>query len=65
MSQNSQGYAWEADVVEEKLAEIMKDIHDNAAAAAEEYGLGYNLMAGANLAGFHRVARAMYGQGVL
>lgn len=65
MSQNSQGYAWEADVVEEKLEEIMKDIHDNAAAAAEEYGLGYNLMAGANLAGFHRVARAMYGQGVL
>ena len=49
----------------QRLFDIMKDIHDNAASAAEEFGLGYNLMAGANLAGFRKVARAMYLQGVM
>ena len=48
----------------QRLYDIMKDIHDNAASAAEEFGLGYNLMSGANLAGFRKVARAMYQQGV-
>ena len=65
MSQNSQRLSWTAEEVDKRLFDIMKDIHDNAASAAEEYGLGYNLMAGANLAGFRKVARAMYQQGVM
>lgn len=65
MSQNSQRLSWTAEEVDKRLFDIMKDIHDNAASAAEEYGLGYNLMAGANLAGFRKVARAMYLEGVL
>jgi glutamate dehydrogenase (NADP+) len=43
----------------------MKSIHDSSAAAAEEYGLGYNLVAGANIAGFIKVADAMMSQGVI
>ena len=43
----------------------MKTIHDSTAAAAEEYGLGYNLVAGANLAGFAKVAEAMMAQGLI
>ena len=65
MSQNSQRILWSAEEVDQRLSDIMKDIHDNAAAAAEQYGLGYNLMAGANLAGFEKVARAMYQMGVI
>lgn len=65
MSQNSQRLHWTAEEVDHKLSDIMRDIHDNAAAAAEQYGLGYNLMAGANLAGFEKVARAMYQLGVV
>ena len=65
MSQNSQRLNWTAEEVDHKLSDIMKGIHDNAAAAAEQYGLGYNLMAGANLAGFEKVARAMYQLGIV
>ncbi|MBO4949313.1 MAG: NADP-specific glutamate dehydrogenase [Peptococcaceae bacterium] len=65
MSQNSQRMLWTAEEVDQRLSDIMKGIHDNAAAAAEQYGLGYNLMAGANLAGFKKVARAMYQMGVI
>ena len=43
----------------------MISIHDESAKAAEEYGLGYNLVAGANLAGFKKVAEAMIAQGVM
>ena len=43
---------------------FMKDIHDNSAKAAEQYGLGYNLVAGANIAGFIKVAEAMMAQGI-
>jgi glutamate dehydrogenase (NADP+) len=42
----------------------MIGIHDSSAAAAKEYGLGYNLVAGANIAGFKKVAEAMLAQGV-
>lgn len=63
MSQNSMRYSWTAEEVDEKLKRIMKDIHDNSANAAEEYGLGYNLVAGANIAGFIKVADAMMQQG--
>ena len=41
------------------------NIHDSAAAAAKEYGLGYNLVAGANIAGFMKIANAMMAQGVV
>ncbi len=64
MSQNSMRYSWTAEEVDEKLKRIMKDIHDNSAKAAETYGLGYNLVAGANIAGFIKVADAMMAQGI-
>lgn len=64
MSQNSMRYSWTAEEVDEKLKRIMKDIHDNSAKAAEQYGLGYNLVAGANIAGFIKVADAMMQQGI-
>ncbi|MBQ8503543.1 MAG: NADP-specific glutamate dehydrogenase [Clostridia bacterium] len=64
MSQNSMRYSWTAEEVDEKLKRIMKDIHDNSAKAAEQYGLGYNLVAGANIAGFQKVADAMMAQGI-
>jgi glutamate dehydrogenase (NADP+) len=64
MSQNSLRYGWSAEEVDQKLKDIMKSIHDNSAKAAEEYGLGYNLVAGANIAGFLKVAEAMLAQGL-
>ena len=65
MSQNSMRYSWTAEEVDAKLHSIMKNIHDASAAAAEEYGLGYNLVAGANIAGFKKVAEAMVAQGLV
>ena len=64
MSQNSERISWTAKEVDEMLKKIMHDIHKNSADAAEKYGLGYDLVAGANIAGFDRVAQAMMGQGV-
>ena len=64
MSQNSMRYSWTAEEVDEKLHRIMTGIHDTSAATAEKYGLGYNLVAGANLAGFQKVADAMMAQGI-
>ncbi len=64
MSQNSMRYSWSFEEVDAKLQEIMKNIHNNSMKAAEEAGLGYNLVAGANLAGFKKVADAMLGQGL-
>ena len=64
MSQNSERYSWTAEEVDEKLCRIMTGIHDTSAACAKEFGLGYNLVAGANIAGFRKVAQAMMGQGV-
>ncbi|HBC26175.1 MAG TPA: NADP-specific glutamate dehydrogenase [Ruminococcaceae bacterium] len=63
MSQNSERLFWTAEEVDEKLHGIMKNIYDSSVAAAEEYGLGYDLVAGANIAGFKRVADAMLAQG--
>ena len=65
MSQNSQRLAWSAEEVDAKLKTIMSNIHDNAAAAAEEYGYGYDLCKGANIAGFKKVAEAMMAQGIV
>lgn len=64
MSQNSERYSWTAEEVDAKLHQIMIGIHDASAAAAAEYGLGYNLVAGGNIAGFLKVADAMLAQGV-
>ena len=65
MGQNSMRYNWTAEEVDAKLKQIMIDIHNNSAAAAEEYGFGYNLVAGANIAGFLKVADAMMSQGAI
>jgi glutamate dehydrogenase (NADP+) len=65
MSQNSERLSWTAEEVDEKLKGIMKNIHDSSVAAAAQYGLGYNLVAGANIAGFVKVADAMLAQGVI
>ena len=64
MSQNSARLFWTFVEVDEKLHNIMKGIYANAAAAAKEYGMEGNLVAGANIAGFLKVAEAMAWQGV-
>ncbi len=64
MSQNSMRYSWTFEEVDAKLKAIMVGIHTAAANAAAEYGQPGNLMFGANIAGFLKVARAMYEQGV-
>ena len=65
MGQNSMRYSWTEEEVDNKLKQIMKDIHDHSANAAESYGLGYDLVAGANIAGFIKVADAMMAQGLI
>ena len=64
MSQNSERLVWTAEEVDAQLHKMMENIHRVSMEAAEEYGLGYNLVAGANLAGFKKVAEAMMEQGV-
>ena len=64
MSQNSMRYSWTAEEVDEKLHQIMKNIFSASVAAANKYGLGDDLVAGANIAGFLKVADAMLAQGV-
>jgi len=65
MSQNSMRLAWTFEEVDAKLKNIMVNIYKNASAAAEEYGHKGNLVAGANIAGFVKVAEAMRAQGLL
>ena len=65
MSQNSIRMSWSREEVDEKLKGIMKDIHDNAYAAAKQFGMEGNYVAGANIAGFLKVAQAMIAQGVV
>ena len=64
MSQNSQRLAWTSEKVDEMLKNAMKNIYDISVDAAERYGMGYDLIAGANIAGFEKVADAMLSQGV-
>ena len=64
MTQNSMRLSWSAQEVDEKLQSIMKNIYANTCKAAEEYGCKGNLVAGANIAGFAKVAAAMLAQGV-
>ncbi|MCT4620542.1 MAG: NADP-specific glutamate dehydrogenase [Marinisporobacter sp.] len=63
MAQNSMRLVWTEEEVDAKLHQIMVNIHENSMKAAEQYGFGYNLVAGANIAGFIKVAEAMYAQG--
>ena len=65
MSQNSMRLSWSFDEVDAKLKQIMTNIFHNIDAAAKEYGMPGNYVAGANIAGFLKVADAMEAQGVV
>ncbi|MBQ2249702.1 MAG: NADP-specific glutamate dehydrogenase [Clostridia bacterium] len=65
MSQNSMRYSWSAEEVDAKLRGIMSNIFSASIKAAHEYGFGDDLVAGANIAGFIKVAEAMKAQGVV
>jgi glutamate dehydrogenase (NADP+) len=65
MSQNSMRYSWTFEEVDAKLKDIMVNIYRNASKAAKEYGMEDNLVAGANIAGFLKVADAMLAQGIV
>jgi glutamate dehydrogenase (NADP+) len=65
MGQNAGHTVFSPAQVYEQLETIMVNIHKNSAEAAQRYGLGYNLVAGANIAGFEKVAEAMMAQGIV
>ena len=65
MSQNSMRYSWSAEEVDEKLKGIMKNIYASSVKAAKDYGMEGDLVAGANIAGFLKVAEAMAAHGVV
>ena len=65
MSQNAERLSWTEEEVDSQLKTIMINIHKASAEAAAEYGLGYNLVAGGNIAGFKKVADAMIAQGLV
>ena len=65
MSQNSMRLSWTFEEVDEKLHGIMKNIYKNASEAAKEYGHDKNILMGANIAGFMKVAEAMMAQGIV
>lgn len=65
MSQNSQRLQWEQAEVDQKLDEIMKNIYDACRDTAEEFDQKNNFMLGANVAGFEKVAKAMFSQGLV
>ena len=65
MSQNSMRMSWSFDEVDNKLKNIMVNIYKNSADAAREYGQEGNILMGANIAGFKKVADAMMAQGIV
>ena len=65
MSQNSMRLSWSREEVDEKLHGIMVNIFNNCSEAAKQYGMEGNLIAGANIAGFQKVADAMMAQGII
>lgn len=65
MSQNSQRIVWTFDKVDNRLEDIMKNIYNNISAAADEYNKHDDFVAGANIAGFKKVADAMMAQGIV
>jgi len=64
MSQNSERLSWTEEEVDSRLKTMMKNIYDKSVEAAARYGLGYDLIAGGNIAGFEKVAQAMMEQGL-
>ena len=64
MAQNAERLYWTAEEVDAKMHQIMTNIYNASVEAAERYGLGYDLVAGANIAGFQKVADAMMCQGI-
>ena len=64
MAQNAERLYWTAEEVDAQMHKIMKNIYNASVEAAERYGLGYDLVAGANIAGFQKVADAMLAQGI-
>ena len=64
MSQNSMRYNWTAEEVDAKLKQIMYNIYWNSFNAAKKYGMEGDLVAGANISGFEKVATAMMAQGI-
>ena len=65
MTQNSMRIYWSAEEVDQYLQKIMRNIHNSCLSAAEQFGLKGNYMAGANIAGFLKVADAMIDQGLV
>ncbi len=65
MQQNASRDSWSFEATEERLADIMRGIHDRCAETAQEYGTPGNYVLGANIAGFIRVADAMHAQGII
>jgi len=65
MQQNASRDSWTFEQTEERLATIMRNIHDTCAETAEEYGAPGNYVLGANIAGFERVAASMSALGVI
>jgi len=65
MQQNASRDSWTFDYTEQRLHSIMKNIHNNCAATADKYGQPGNYVAGANIAGFTKVADAMIAQGII
>lgn len=64
MAQNTMRYSWTFKEVDDKLQDIMKGIYEKCSNAAYDYGYEDNLVVGANIAGFIKVAEAMYSQGI-
>lgn len=64
MSQNSMRYGWSSQEVDQKLHDIMINIHKSCVDASSKYDLGYDLIKGANIAGFEKVVNAMISQGI-
>jgi glutamate dehydrogenase (NADP+) len=65
MQQNASRDSWTAEYTEQRLAEIMRGIHELCFKTAAEFGADGDLIRGANIAGFQRVARAMVAFGLI
>jgi len=65
MTQNGMRLSWSFEEVDERLKTIMVNIFKNSSKAAEDYGHKDNLVVGANIAGFIKVAEAMKAQGLV
>ena len=64
MAQNSMRYSWTREEVDDRLGIIMKEIHKTCVETAASFDMPGNYVAGANIAGFLKVANAMLDQGV-